>query len=430
MTNSADIENFSIEKMNEEKGDGSSQDYSFLQSKYMKWAIFAVLLIAIFVSEVFWRNSLFDSNNNVIPDFQKRSSASTIEFFKVMTVFGQEQLMIPLTFLILLFFPLQSSFSLLNCVLYSTLWTNLLKGVYGQERPFWVNPNITNYSCEGGFGNPSGHSFSSAAFYMSLCFILTEKTNLKQKSIIYKILLYVFFCLLIVTILISRTLLGVHSINQVLFGGLLGLMTFYLIFFCISFHSMSSEQFSTYFNNLPNFLLFLGKYLLMFLGLLLVYLFIDFDTTQYDKVLNKLCPDEMTKSTFSYNNNNFNSGITFFALIGAHFGIAFIFYVLRNKSHWLPQKFSLSEAANFNQIECPRWLYMLLIFALSVGPIFGFFAISSRSSLGVVFLFKGIIPFLLIGFCAFGLAPFLVLRYVKKAEKEKDYDEPQNNDDA
>lgn len=383
-----------------------------LHSKKIHWTIFFVILIPIVASETSWRHSLFDANNNIIPGFQQRSSVSTIDFFKVMTVFGQEQLMIPITLLILLVFPIQNSFSLLICILYSTLWTNLLKGVYGQERPFWVNKDILNYSCEGGFGNPSGHSYSSAAFYISLCFILTQKTKLRSLNKVLTVMLFIFFSLLIITIFISRLLLGVHSINQVLYGGLLGLLTFYLVFFCFSFHRMNSIEFSKYFTEVFIVSIFFIKYLFMFLGLLLIYLLVDFDTSEYDKVLRQVCPDDWLKPTFKYNNNNFNSGITFFALIGAHAGLSILNYVVKYKPNWFPARYDEDDIANFNKISCYKWLLQIPIFVIVVGPIFALFAISSHSNVIILFLFKGILPFTLIGLNAFGLAPFLILKYV------------------
>ena len=50
---------------------------------------------------------------------------------------------------------------------------NLLKIIYGNERPFWIERDLIKYNCDGGYGNPSGHSLMSSYIYLSYYYILS-----------------------------------------------------------------------------------------------------------------------------------------------------------------------------------------------------------------------------------------------------------------
>ena len=171
-------------------------------SLYIRWIVFFILLLVLIISEVFWRKPLFNRTLEIVPDFQKSVNNSTISFFKYISDFGTEAAIIPILALTMLFFPLNISFSMLFVVLYSSYYTNLLKIIYGEERPFWMSQEITVFSCEGGFGNPSGHSYSSTAIYLSLWYILTRKTKLKEKHIIFSIIIGLVLFGLVISILI------------------------------------------------------------------------------------------------------------------------------------------------------------------------------------------------------------------------------------
>lgn len=72
-----------------------------------------------------------------------------------------------------------------------------------------------DWFCPTGFGNPSGHSFGIVALYEPLFsdFVGTGASNF-----------FIFTWIIVVgLVMFSRLYLGVHSLDQIFFGALLGL---------------------------------------------------------------------------------------------------------------------------------------------------------------------------------------------------------------
>jgi membrane-associated phospholipid phosphatase len=93
----------------------------------------------------------------------------------------------------------------------------LLKQAFQESRPFWFNPSIDilEWFCPTDFGNPSGHSFITFAMYEPL---LSDFLGTGKK----KVYLFV-WAAIAVLVVISRMYLGAHSLDQVVFGSLIGL---------------------------------------------------------------------------------------------------------------------------------------------------------------------------------------------------------------
>ena len=108
---------------------------------------------------------------------------------------------------------------------------NFLKMMHAQERPFWVYSAIKpDASCIEQFGNPSGHSLFSAFFSMYLWHrhVYCHRKDEEEQSPglkAFKIISFIICTGGWITIGISRMEVGVHSLNQVLYGWQLGLWT-------------------------------------------------------------------------------------------------------------------------------------------------------------------------------------------------------------
>ena len=147
--------------------------------------------------------------------------------------------------------PLNYSFLMLKSIVYSSYWTNTLKMIYQNERPNWKSELLT-FSCNYGYGNPSGHSFTSIVVYLSLAHILITYFNVYG---ILKIIIFIIFALLSFLVIISRVVLGAHSFNQVFYGFSLGLGLYFILIYIIGYHKYSSFDFLKHIkNNKINFI--------------------------------------------------------------------------------------------------------------------------------------------------------------------------------
>ncbi|KAM3146112.1 hypothetical protein pb186bvf_001769 [Paramecium bursaria] len=147
----------------------------------------------------------------------------------------------------------------------SMFFGDFLKLVLIQERPFYLNSSIQINDCFTGYGDPSGHTFRSFVFYVILAeSIFFKKFKQQDEGLMVNIrmvqlsnqdlynqyypnsilsynqwkilgLIFVFLAG------ISRIWLGVHFINQVIFGWILGAYALTLYYYC------GLEQFLEYY---------------------------------------------------------------------------------------------------------------------------------------------------------------------------------------
>lgn len=206
--------------------------------------IYFILIISI---ERFYCQVLFNKSLEIIPKFQK-SSKSFHLFWNFITFFGTKPGIGPIYLILFLFIPLNKVYVLTNLILFTGFVDHTLKVVYLQERPIWMNDDIdigNLHAC--GYGNPSGHSLSSTCLYLSFWYIISELINKNainectKKLLNYLILI---FCILIFgLIMTSRLYLGVHSLNQIIFGCSLGLGIFLLFMPVLKIYKSSGLEF-------------------------------------------------------------------------------------------------------------------------------------------------------------------------------------------
>mmetsp|Transcript_37538 Transcript_37538/g.27678 ORF Transcript_37538/g.27678 Transcript_37538/m.27678 type:complete len:207 (-) Transcript_37538:163-783(-) len=100
----------------------------------------------------------------------------------------------------------------------------LFKNVYHAPRPYWVEPRIQAFTCSYNFGNPSGHSIDAAALFLTVIFdvYLSEKRYYLKANflVIYLTCSLDLFCIFLIGF--SRMFNGVHSLDQVMLGGQMG----------------------------------------------------------------------------------------------------------------------------------------------------------------------------------------------------------------
>lgn len=102
---------------------------------------------------------------------------------------------------------------------------NVTKLAYNGPRPFWDVPEINAWSCSVQFGSPSGHSLQSMCAVLAVFLDYKAACRESNHFLAHPLFKALFFAIgVLYTILIgySRMLLGAHSLDQVLFGWLLG----------------------------------------------------------------------------------------------------------------------------------------------------------------------------------------------------------------
>lgn len=108
----------------------------------------------------------------------------------------------------------------------------ILKNSIHNPRPFWAAEEIHPEECSASFGDPSGHAYCSGYFVTYLYFTFIWPvfyTNNFQKMTIWRwaglVSTGIISLLAMITMDISRIYLGMHAINQVLFGSQAGIWT-------------------------------------------------------------------------------------------------------------------------------------------------------------------------------------------------------------
>ena len=111
---------------------------------------------------------------------------------------------------------------------------NFTKMAYREARPFWVDPTIYLDDCSLGFGNPSGHSMMAALLAVALTFSILEfVTGDFKRRVILGLLVFPLAIVYFFAMGWSRLTLGVHSLNQIVYGWLLGIWIAIACHFCL-----------------------------------------------------------------------------------------------------------------------------------------------------------------------------------------------------
>ena len=370
------------------------QNYIVVQKKYIfiKIIIAFIYFSIVIGTEVAYRNSLFDKSVTVEEDITRSFSSSSIKFFEIFSELGTAKVTMCCFGLIFVFLPLNYSYVIISAIIYSSFFTNFMKTIYQSPRPIWKSDLLRN-SCNNGFGNPSGHSFTSSLLYLSMAHILTNfQFFTKSKSgFVCRVLIFVFFVIIICLVLFSRVVLGAHSINQVIYGGLLGSGTYFILLFIIGFHKYTAKDFYTYVSSIKNLIISSAIHFSLFVAALLVYLLSpDIDEKEYEAFLRRKGCKEKNKYE-TYIHDGFYQSLSIFGLIGAHLGMYLLFKIIEKKFSGISE-----YVTNFNQNSTVLHFFCRLgIILLSGTGIVLYFVIPGTWNIVIIFIFKGALGFFL-----------------------------------
>lgn len=197
------------------------------KSKFISFGFLAAIAAFLIIVYILWqitdeivieKKTGFDQK--VFETLAGYTTAGTTDLMLILTFFGSALFILPAYFLlaaIVYYFKRNRFLSVVIIVigLLSRLLLFLIKNIFRRERP--LEPLSEEVH---GFSYPSGHSFSSFAFYGLVAFLIW-KTNLNT---VWKWILSVLLVLFAASIAVSRVYLHVHYASDVIAGFCLSLI--------------------------------------------------------------------------------------------------------------------------------------------------------------------------------------------------------------
>ena len=309
-----------------------------------------------------------------------------------MSYFGVANVTFSIFAIIFLYFPLSSSFLTLQVLIYSIYITNLLKIIYRNGRPYWQS-NILDVVCNSGYGNPSGHSVTSTAYYLTLPHIVTNFEFFKKdiKGKILRIIIFLLFIILGALVMISRVILGAHSINQVIYGFSLGLGIYFIAIYILSYHTYNPDTFINHITNCFVVLIYMIFHLFILALLIIMYFTLEDNRKVKYKVEMDIFNGKRCKVKEKYlmlKHDGFFQGLALTSIIGAHLGIILLIFFLKKYNYIIN-----GYITEFNQSSIIRWIIRLPILILSGIFMLLNFTIPGDSSLSIIYIFKSSLSF-------------------------------------
>ena len=383
------------------------------KSKYsLITCIISILYFVVIISTEFtYKKKLFDKSIKFQEDLREKfdKESSFYKFWNFISFFGTNLFCFGVFFIIFIFFPLNSSFLVLQSLNFADYLTNLFKIIYRNPRPYWKS-NRLDIVCNSGYGNPSGHSVIGLSFYLVLSHVFTnfEFFRKNKKGQILRIIIFCFFSVLIVLIIISRFFLSAHSINQILYGILLGFGIYFLEIHIISYHTYSSKQFINHIVGQNIVLIYFIIYAFLLGLLLVIYFCFDDDKFLENFIFANIFNGERCDKKRKYQvlkTTGFTQALGITSIIGAHLGIILLIYVLKKFNY------KIDNLNEFNRTSIKKWFMRLPILILSVIFVILYIAVPKSSPLAIIVIFKFALPFFLTAFGIYFFGVFICVRF-------------------
>ena len=281
--------------------------------------------------------------------------------------------------------------------------------IYKNPRPYWKS-DILDIVCNSGYGNPSGHSLVSLSFFLVFSHIVTNFDFFRKykKGKILRIVIFSFCIILAALVIIGRVLLSAHSINQIIFGSLLGIGIYFVEIHIISYHTYSSEQFINHIIRKKVVVIYFIIYALL-IGLLFIIYFSICDDKYIEKLIYRnIFNGERCSIKKKYQvlkNDGFTQALAVTSIIGAHLGIILLIYVLKKLNY------KIEYINEFNKSSIKRWFIRLPILILSGIFLILYFVIPKGSPLAIIIIFKFAFPFFLTAFCIYFIGIFICVYF-------------------
>ncbi|EAS03698.1 PAP2 superfamily protein (macronuclear) [Tetrahymena thermophila SB210] len=200
-------------------------------------SIFLIVLSTIL--NILFQNTIFNTSLDVQQSIQKNMDVEFLKFLmNIISNFVNPTIVIGL--LILIFAFSRKKFEILNFLLYFAFVSyicSIMKTLFASPRPYWVGNKVSQWEwvCYQEYGNPSGHSLLGPIFYeFILRNYILRKINKENK--LARVAATIGIITLVALILFCRLYLGMHALNQVFYGLIIGisLIILYRLYFEIT----------------------------------------------------------------------------------------------------------------------------------------------------------------------------------------------------
>lgn len=356
---------------------------------YIKIIIVIVYFLIAILLELLYRKFLFEHFISFQEYIQKeRKIKMLLNICKIISLFGAEISTLFVFGIIFIFMPLNYSFLILQAIVYSSYLTNTLKMIYQSDRPNWHSDYLT-FSCNYGYGNPSGHSLTSICLYLSLSHVLVKYFKINGA---FKKIIFIFFIFFSILIALSRFILAAHSLNQILYGFSLGLGLYYILIFIIGYHKYSSVEFLPHIRKTKVKYMYYCFHTLLLIISILVYLFIpskDNSNSEENIFNGKRC--KIKNDYAKYKNDGLFQSLSITSIIGAQIGIDLLFKILKIKNYLINTSIIEWNKRKFNK----KILLRIPIIIISSLGIILYFIFPGDIPLILIFIFKSAVPFLI-----------------------------------
>ena len=237
------------------------------------------------------------STQKLIPLLQnifisKFTDETTKKIVKIISFLGTQYIYIILVLLIYNSCNIYKSYIIFFTLFISQLILSINKLILNSPRPYFINKEIKAYDCQGGFGSPSGHVLVCTMFYLTIWKIIFQSKKQKNR-ICFKYFTLILFIMFIICIGFIRLLSGAHSLDQIIYGFLLGLIYFVFVFYVMNINCNNYKQLLKHLNDNNVFLYFI--LIVICFSLLFISKFRNDELInkhkKYEIIINKICPN-------------------------------------------------------------------------------------------------------------------------------------------
>ena len=189
--------------------------YSYLRETFLKNYKLNLFIIFITIAysfyEIYYRNILYKYSFDLEKSIQENISNS-ISIVSYLTKIGGKEFIRLIISIMFLFFPIVKAMFFIVGIYLNIEINFIMKLWYADLRPFMEENSLYQGKCETSYGNPSGHS-TLVTYIFLLLFVYIKDINFIKENILIKYFIFGTFIKLIFSVISSRVILGVHSIN-------------------------------------------------------------------------------------------------------------------------------------------------------------------------------------------------------------------------